>query len=76
MKLFLFSQVVSAVNCARRGWVNVEMDIIACEACGARVLFSTPSSWSQQQGMLLIYFTISRTIKPSCNWCSNFLLCS
>lgn len=35
-------QVVDAVNCARRGWVNVEMDVKACEACGARILFSTP----------------------------------
>ncbi|OVA19767.1 zinc finger protein [Macleaya cordata] len=42
-------KAVSAVNCARRGWISVEMDIIACEACGARLLFSTPSSWTQQQ---------------------------
>ncbi|KAJ6796460.1 Uncharacterized protein M6B38_218625 [Iris pallida] len=42
-------QVVNPVNCARRGWINVEMDIIACVACGARLLFSTPSSWNLQQ---------------------------
>lgn len=54
MILFLiFSfQVVSAVNCASRGWINVDIDTIACEACGARLLFSTPASWNQQQGML------------------------
>lgn len=46
-------QVVSAVNCASRGWINVDIDTIACEACGARLLFSTPASWNQQQGMLL-----------------------
>lgn len=45
-------QVVSAINCARRGWINVDTDIIACESCGARLFFSTPSSWNQQQGML------------------------
>lgn len=43
-------QVVSAVNCARRGWINIDMDTIACESCGARLLFSSPSSWTQQQG--------------------------
>jgi len=48
------SQAVSPVNCARRGWINVEMDVISCEACGARLLFSTPSSWTLQQGMLAI----------------------
>ncbi|KAM0938078.1 putative Zinc finger, C3HC [Dioscorea sansibarensis] len=42
-------KVVNPVNCARRGWINVEMDTIACEACGARLLFSTPSSWPLQQ---------------------------
>lgn len=41
---------MSAVNCARRGWINVDSDIIACEACGVRLLFSTPSSWTQHQG--------------------------
>lgn len=49
MTWFAKPKAVSAVNCARRGWVNVDMDIIACEACGARLLFSTPSSWTQHQ---------------------------
>lgn len=40
---------VSPVNCARRGWINTEMDVIVCEACGARLLFSAPSSWTLQQ---------------------------
>ncbi|KAI4964131.1 hypothetical protein ZWY2020_006998 [Hordeum vulgare] len=42
-------RVVSPVNCARRGWTNVEPDIITCEACGARLLFTSPSSWTPQQ---------------------------
>lgn len=46
-------QVVSAVNCARRGWINVDIDTIACEACRARLFFSTPASWNQQQGSSL-----------------------
>ncbi|KAL8124159.1 hypothetical protein AgCh_011968 [Apium graveolens] len=49
MTWFAKPQVVSAVNCAMRGWINVDSDIIACEACGSRLLFSTPSSWTQHQ---------------------------
>ncbi|XP_044340462.1 uncharacterized protein [Triticum aestivum] len=49
MTWFAKPKVVSPVNCARRGWTNVEPDIITCEACGARLLFSSPSSWTPQQ---------------------------
>lgn len=38
----------------------MDIDTISCEACGARLLFSTPASWNQQQGMLfsvIILFT-------------------
>eukprot|EP01018_Ginkgo_biloba_P030274 Gb_03739 [translate_table: standard] len=42
-------KVVGPVNCARRGWVNVDVDMITCEACGTRLSFSTPPSWTQQQ---------------------------
>lgn len=54
----LLCQVVSAVNCAIRGWINVDSDIIACEACGSRLLFSTPSSWTQHQGKSFLTFII------------------
>lgn len=50
--------MVNAINCARRGWINVDMDTIACESCGARLLFSTPSSWNQQQGMILYHIDV------------------
>ncbi|CAH2036198.1 unnamed protein product [Thlaspi arvense] len=49
MTWFAKPQVISAVNCARRGWVNVDTDTIACESCGAHLYFSAPSSWSKQQ---------------------------
>lgn len=42
-------KVVGPVNCARRGWVNVDVDLIACEACGGRLSFSTPPTWTQRQ---------------------------
>ncbi|XP_073008149.1 uncharacterized protein [Typha latifolia] len=49
MTWFAKPKVINPVNCARRGWINVEVDVIVCEACGARLLFSTPSSWPLQQ---------------------------
>ncbi|KAL6994946.1 hypothetical protein U1Q18_005081 [Sarracenia purpurea var. burkii] len=67
-------QVVSAVNCARRGWVNVDVDTIACEACGARIFFSTPSSWSQHQvekAALVFSLKLDNGHKLLCPWIDN-----
>ncbi|XP_043714412.1 uncharacterized protein LOC122662749 isoform X2 [Telopea speciosissima] len=67
-------KVVTAVNCARRGWINVEMDIIACESCGARLLFSTPSSWSQQQvekAAAVFSLKLDNGHKQLCPWIDN-----
>jgi hypothetical protein len=33
----------------------VDVDTIACEECGARLLFSTPASWNHHQGMALFF---------------------
>ncbi|XP_057804949.1 uncharacterized protein LOC131020258 isoform X2 [Salvia miltiorrhiza] len=49
MTWFAKPQVVSPLECARRGWVNVDMDTIACVSCNTRLLFSTPSAWAKQQ---------------------------
>ncbi|CAL1369975.1 unnamed protein product [Linum trigynum] len=67
-------KAVSAVNCARRGWINVDADIIACEACGARLLFSTPSSWPQQQvekAALVFSLKLDSGHKLLCPWADN-----
>ncbi|KAK9287728.1 hypothetical protein L1049_016168 [Liquidambar formosana] len=67
-------KVVSAVNCATRGWVNIDMDIIACEACGARLLFSTPSSWTQQQvekAARVFSLKLDNGHKLLCPWIDN-----
>ncbi|KAI8543020.1 hypothetical protein RHMOL_Rhmol08G0186500 [Rhododendron molle] len=78
MTWFAKPQVVSAVNCARRGWVNVDVDTIACEACGARIFFSTPSSWSHHQGMhsfekaaLVFSLKLDNGHKQLCPWIDN-----
>ncbi|KAL5709327.1 hypothetical protein ACHQM5_020031 [Ranunculus cassubicifolius] len=66
--------VVSAVNCARRGWINIEMEILSCEACGARLLFSNPSSWTQQQiekAAVVFSLKLDNGHKLLCPWIDN-----
>ncbi|XP_010925035.1 uncharacterized protein [Elaeis guineensis] len=67
-------KVISPVNCARRGWINVEMDVIACEACGTRLLFSTPSSWTMQQvekAAAVLSLKLDNGHKLLCPWIDN-----
>ncbi|KAF3437310.1 hypothetical protein FNV43_RR20063 [Rhamnella rubrinervis] len=74
MTWFAKPEGVSALNCARRGWINVEMDIIACKACEARLLFSTPSSWSQEQvekAALVFSLKLDSGHKLLCPWMDN-----
>ncbi|XP_039161354.1 uncharacterized protein LOC104426095 [Eucalyptus grandis] len=74
MTWFAKPKAVCAVNCARRGWVNVDMDTIACEACGARVLFSTPSSWSREQvekAALVFSLKLDNGHNLLCPWIDN-----
>jgi hypothetical protein len=71
---FAKPEVVSAVNCARRGWINVDSDIIACETCGSRLQFSSPSSWTQQQvdkAALVFSLKLNNGHKLLCAWVDN-----
>ncbi|XP_039063214.1 uncharacterized protein LOC120207870 [Hibiscus syriacus] len=74
MTWFAKPKVVSAVNCATRGWVNVDMDILACESCGARLQFSTPPSWTRQQvekAASVFSLKLDSGHKLSCPWIDN-----
>ncbi|XVF49332.1 hypothetical protein PTKIN_Ptkin04bG0002900 [Pterospermum kingtungense] len=74
MTWFAKPKVVDAVNCATRGWVNVDTDIIACESCGARLLFSTPPSWSREQvekAALVFSLKLDSGHKLLCPWIDN-----
>ncbi|KAG6496767.1 hypothetical protein ZIOFF_044639 [Zingiber officinale] len=67
-------KVINPVNCARRGWINVEMEVIACESCGARLLFPTPSSWSLQQvekAAAVFSLELNNRHKLLCPWIDN-----
>ncbi|KAI7743657.1 hypothetical protein M8C21_031025 [Ambrosia artemisiifolia] len=74
MTWFAKPEVVSAINCARRGWINVDMDIIACDSCGARLFFSTPSSWAQEQvekAASVFSLKLNSGHKLLCPWVDN-----
>lgn len=67
-------KVVGPVNCARRGWVNVDVDLIACEACGTRLSFSTPPTWTKQQvenAATLFSTKLDDGHKSRCPWKGN-----
>lgn len=49
------------------------MDTIACESCGARLLFSTPSSWNQQQGIYRIHDVLKECGQLGSGFLSLFL---
>ncbi|KAF8732282.1 hypothetical protein HU200_016262 [Digitaria exilis] len=39
-------KAASSLACARRGWVNIDVDKIECESCGAHLIFTALTSWS------------------------------
>lgn len=43
-------KAASSLACARRGWVNVDVDKIQCESCGANLKYSAPDSVSTPCG--------------------------
>uniref|UniRef100_A0A0E0FPB8 C3HC-type domain-containing protein n=1 Tax=Oryza nivara TaxID=4536 RepID=A0A0E0FPB8_ORYNI len=74
MTWFAKPKVISPVNCARRGWINIEPDVITCEACEARLLFSTPSSWAPQQvekAAAVFSLKLDNGHKLLCPWIDN-----
>ncbi|KAL7584978.1 hypothetical protein Lser_V15G45517 [Lactuca serriola] len=43
-------KAASSLACARRGWVNVDIDKIECESCGATLKYVAPDSWTPTEG--------------------------
>ncbi|KAF3571296.1 hypothetical protein F2Q69_00058427 [Brassica cretica] len=74
MTWFAKPQVISALNCARRGWVNADTDTISCESCGAHLYFSAPASWSKQQvekAASVFSLKLDNGHKLLCPWIEN-----
>lgn len=45
-----FLQAVSSLTCAQKGWMNVDVDKIECESCGAYLSFVFLPSWAPAEG--------------------------
>ncbi|KAL7218458.1 hypothetical protein ACSBR2_011677 [Camellia fascicularis] len=43
------SKAASSLACARRGWVNVDVDKIECESCSANLQFISSTSWTPSE---------------------------
>ncbi|XP_028759208.1 uncharacterized protein LOC114718116 isoform X1 [Neltuma alba] len=42
-------KIISSLACAQKGWMNVGVDKIACESCGACLSFASSSSWTSEE---------------------------
>ncbi|KAG6691977.1 hypothetical protein I3842_10G088200 [Carya illinoinensis] len=42
-------KVISSLSCAQRGWINVDVDKIECESCGAYLSFALIPSWTPSE---------------------------
>ncbi|KAK8575010.1 hypothetical protein V6N13_033775 [Hibiscus sabdariffa] len=45
MNWFGKPKVASSLACSQRGWINIDVDKIACETCGACLPFASSPSW-------------------------------
>lgn len=43
-------QAASSLACARKGWVNVDVDKVECESCGANLKFVSSATWTPSEG--------------------------
>ncbi|KAL4011961.1 hypothetical protein IC575_029028 [Cucumis melo] len=65
-------KVVNSLACAQRGWMNVDVDKIECESCGASLSFELLQSWTSAE-VQLAEFTkqLDSGHKVSCPWRGN-----
>ncbi|XP_076916015.1 uncharacterized protein LOC143575558 [Bidens hawaiensis] len=43
-------KAASSLSCARRGWVNVDVDKIQCESCGENLKYNGQDYWARTEG--------------------------
>ena len=59
------------VPCARRGWRNVEADVLECESCKARIILRVPASATSDEAVAVANKTAARldaAHELSCGW--------
>ncbi|OMO65754.1 Zinc finger, C3HC-like protein [Corchorus olitorius] len=53
MNWFGKPKLASSLACAQRGWMNIDVDKIACETCGACLHFASSPSWPASEGKIV-----------------------
>lgn len=46
----MLKQAANSLACARRGWVNTNVDKLECESCGAFLEFTSSATWTPSEG--------------------------
>ncbi|XP_058211261.1 uncharacterized protein LOC131323469 isoform X2 [Rhododendron vialii] len=65
-------KAASSLACARRGWVNFDVDKIECESCGANLQFVLSASWTPTEGAAEDFAKqLDAAHKVSCPWRGN-----
>lgn len=62
---------VGAVQCARRGWANVEADVLQCDACNARIVLRVPHGATQEEAATMgakVAARLDTAHKEECAW--------
>ncbi|XVE88432.1 hypothetical protein DITRI_Ditri19aG0069300 [Diplodiscus trichospermus] len=74
MNWFGKPKVASSLACAQRGWINIDVDKIACETCGARLHFApSPSGGAAEVEDAGVAFSKQLDVghKVACPWRGN-----
>ncbi|KAF7842894.1 Nuclear-interacting partner of ALK [Senna tora] len=67
-------KIISSLDCAQKGWMNVGVDKIACESCGACLSFTSSSSWTSaeaQNASESFARQLDSGHKVNCSWRGN-----
>ncbi|XP_051135903.1 uncharacterized protein LOC127254697 isoform X2 [Andrographis paniculata] len=67
-------KAASSLSCARRGWVNVDVDTIECESCGAVLKFVSSATWTPSEADVAgedFAKRLDEEHKINCPWMGN-----
>ncbi|KAK4254577.1 hypothetical protein QN277_009939 [Acacia crassicarpa] len=67
-------KIISSLSCAQKGWMNVGIDKIECESCGASLSFTSSSSWTSEEAQNAcesFFGQLDSGHKVTCSWRGN-----
>ncbi|EFJ12830.1 hypothetical protein SELMODRAFT_446472 [Selaginella moellendorffii] len=65
------AQVIGPAVCARKGWVNVDVDMIACEGCDTHLSFALPLQTEVEAASESFRKQLETSHQRSCPWKGN-----